>query len=240
MEENNSLGLKNSKEKIIIVGTSVTAKHVYDFVTSYDLYEVEAFAVDSKYKESDMYEGLPVYPLEDLDKYIDKSKIKLFIAILWNRLNADRRDIYLRLKGQGYSFVNIISPKASVRGTIQGDNCWIHDFVVIQKGAVIRNNTAIMAMALVGADVIMGDHCFMGAKSVVAGGSTVGEQCFIGINCTIFDDTSVGNKCILGACTVVKRNVPDCSLIKTASDLLVEQYRPEEIENKLLFRKNIR
>lgn len=227
-------------EKIVIVGTSTNAKHVYEFIRMYDLFEIVAFAVDEKYMQGTDYLSLPVLPLEHLDEYIDKSSVKLFVALLWNRLNADRRDIYLRLKNQGYQFANLISPTARIRGELRGDNCWIHDYVVIQNDAVIGNNIAIMAMALVGDHVVLGDHCFLGAKSTVAGGSIVGTQCFIGINCTIFDDTHVGNKCILGACTAIKRNVPDYSLIKTSSEIAILQYNENEIESKLLFRKNKR
>ena len=153
---------------------------------------------------------------------------------------ADRRDLYLRLKARGFKFANIISPKASIRGTVSGDNCWIHDFVVIQNDTTIGNNVAIMAQSLIGDNAVIEDHCFLGAKSTVGGGSVIGEQTFVGINCTVFDDTKVGKKCILGACTSVKRNVLDYSLYKTSSEIVIKQYGEDVIESKLMFSKNVR
>ena len=227
-------------EKLIIVGTGTNAIHVYELVKQYELYEVIGFAVNRDYIENDTFCDLPVYALEDLDKVINKSYVKLFIALLWNRLNRDRKKLFESLREQGYQFANIISPFARIRGTIKGTNVWVHDFVVIQNNAVIGDDVAIMSMALVGASSKIGDHCFLGAKSTVGGGSSVGEQTFIGINSTVFDGTVVGKKCILGACTAVKRNVPDFSLYKTSSDITIKQYGEDEIEEKLLFRKNVR
>lgn len=228
------------KEKLIIIGTSTNAKHVYEFVKDYDLYDIKGFAVNKKYLTNTEFMGLPVYAIEELDKVADKSKVKLFVALLWNRLNADRKKLYLELKEQGYSFANLISPKASIRGKLSGDNCWIHDFVTIQNDSCIGNNVAMMAYSLVGTGSTIGDHCFMGAKSTVAGGCSIGEQTFIGLSATVFDATTVGKKCILGACTAVKRNVPDYSLYKTSSDMVIKEYDENTIEEKLMFSKNKR
>ncbi len=227
-------------EKLIIIGTSTNARHVFEFVTGYNLFDVVGFAVDEQYRTEDTFYDKPVYAIETLADQIDKDEVKIFIALLWNCLNAERRDLYFRLKEQGYQFANIVSPKAVVRGKIKGDNCWIHDFVVIQNGAEIGNNVAIMAFSLVGARSKIEDHCFLGAKSTVGGNSIIGIQSFVGINCTVFDDTQVGKKCILGACTDIKRNIPDYSCVKTSITYEIKQYDSDTIEEKLVFAKNVR
>lgn len=227
-------------ERLVIVGISTNAQHVYRFVTEYNLYEVIGFAVDSEYRTIGTFYEKPIFDLENLENEIDKDEVKVFIALLWNRLNADRRSLYMRLKAQGYRFANIISPKAVIRGNMIGDNCWIHDFVVIQNDAVVGDDVAIMAFSLVGANSVIGNHCFLGAKSTVGGGSCIGDQSFVGMNCTVFDDTKIGMKCILGACTSVKRNMPDYALIKAACDFEIKQYDARTIEDKLQFSKNVR
>lgn len=229
------------KKKLLIIGTGITAKHVYDFVSDYQLYQVVGFAVDGKYKKTDYFCNLPVYEIEETDRNFQKDEIEVFIAVLWNRLNAERRDLYYRFKEKGYTMANIISPTAVIRGKIAGDNCWIHDYVVIQSDAVIHSDCLLMAYVLVGANAILGAHCFLGTKSTVAGGSTVGEQCFIGINCTVFDDTKIGEKCILGACSIVKRNVESYSIVKTKIDFVTQIQLDEQcIEEKLQHKQNVR
>lgn len=228
------------KKKLIIIGTGTNGVHVYNMIKYYDLFDVVGFAVDRKYKTQDEFFGLPVYDVENLDQYIDKSTTFVFVALLWNKLNADRRALYERLKAQGYKFANVISPKAVINSPIEADNCWINDFAVIQNDVVINNDVVIREFALVGTGSVIGSHCFLGVKSTIGGSSNIGEQSFVGINCTVFDNTSIGKKCILGACTAVKRNMPDYSLYKTSSDFVIKQYDEASIENKLLYKKNVR
>ena len=136
---------------------------------------------------------------------------------------------------------NLISPLAVLRSPLRGDNCWIHDFVVIQNNSEIQADVAIMSGSLIGADTRVETHCFFGAQSVLGGGSTVGERSFIGIKATVFDDTIIGKKCIIGACAAVKRNMPDFSKWATSSDnIVIKQYTESEIEEKLMFSKNKR
>lgn len=228
-------------ENLVIVGLSKTAKHVFEFVQMHKLYKVIGFTVNSQYMDKEEFCGLPVYPLETLKNDLQNINYKLFIAVLWNNLNRDRKKLYEYCKSEGYDLANLISPTAIIRGNILGDNCWVHDFVVIQNDANIGSDVAIMAYTLIGANTHVGSHCFFGARSLLGGGSTIGEQSFVGLSATIFDDTKIGNKCIVGACTAVKRNMPDFSKYVTASDnIVIKQYSEDEIESKLMFRKNKR
>lgn len=228
-------------DKIVIIGTSVAANNICKFIEKYHLFEVIGFAVNREYKTEKIYLGKPVYELEKLDTIIDKTRDFIFVAIQWNRLNADRRNVYEKLKSDGYRFANLVSPLASVNGILTGDNCWITDFVCIDTDAQIGNNVFVKVGAWVGDHTWVGDHCFIGAKSTVGGGVKVGEQSFIGLGAIVFDDTTVGRKCIVGAATALKRNLPDFCVYKTGSDNYVVKCYPEnEIENKLLFKKNIR
>ncbi len=227
-------------EKLIIIGLSSTAKHAFEFIKMYGLYDVVGFAVNEKYKSCDTYCELPVYSLEHLKDEVD-GDFSIFIALLWNHLNRDRRNLYEYCKAAGYKMVNLISPHAVIRGELAGDNCWVHDFVVIQNNTRIESNVAIMAYTLIGDSCHVAPHCFFGARSLLGGGSSIGEQSFVGLNATIFDDTTIGKKCIIGACTAVKRNMPDFSKYATSSDnIIIKQYAEEDIENKLVFSANKR
>lgn len=228
-------------DNIVIIGTSVAANNIFKFIEKYKLYNVLGFAVNKEYKSENSYIGKPVYCIEELEEVMDKSVDYLFVAIQWNRLNADRRKVYEQLKRKGYKFANLVSPLASVNGTLTGDNCWITDFVCIDTDAVIGNDVFVKVGAWVGDHALVGDHCFIGAKSTVGGGVMIGEQSFIGLGAIVFDDTIVGKKCIVGAATALKRNLPDFSVYKTCSDnFVIKNYSDAEIEQKLLFRKNVR
>lgn len=227
--------------RIVIVGVSSTANMVYNFITRYTLYDVVGFAVNESYKDVDVFCGLPVFSLETLESIINKETDYLFVAIQWNNLNADRRRVFEGLKQYGYKFANLISPNAIVNGQIKGENCWVCDQVVIDSGAILRDNTFVKTGAYIADNVHVGPHCFIGARSLIAGGVKVGEQTFVGLSATIFDDVVIGDKCIVGATTAVKRNLDNYSVIKTSiANYEIRNYTEEVIESKLQFKKNVR
>lgn len=59
-------------------------------------------------------------------------------------------------------------------------------------------------------------------------GIRIGDNVFIGARVSILPNTTIGNNCIIGACSVVKGNIPDnsivignpCKVIKTIDELL--------------------
>lgn len=228
-------------DRIVIIGTGVAANNICKFIEKYNLYDVIGFAINREYKTKESFLGKPVFEIESLDQIVDKSKDYIFVAIQWNRLNADRRKVYEQLKSEGYMFANLISPLASINGQLIGDNCWITDFVCIDTDAVIGNNVFVKVGAWVGDHANISDHCFIAAKSTVGGGVKVGEQSFIGLGAVVFDDTTVGRKCIVGAATALKRNLPNYCVYKTSNDnSVIKEYPTDEIEQKLVFKKNVR
>jgi sugar O-acyltransferase (sialic acid O-acetyltransferase NeuD family) len=227
-------------KNLVIVGTSETAERIYFFCKYYKLYNVKGFAVDEKYKTQDEFLNLPVWSIENLEKHIDKKHCYIFVALFWNHLNGDRKRLFERLSSDGYQFANIISPKASIRGTI-GVNCWIMDYAVVQEGAKIEDNVIMADFSFVGNMTVIEKHCFLGAKSTTMGGCKIGYQTFIGTNAAIFDSTEIGNRCLIGACTIIKRNIPQFSVVKIdTSNNIVKQYPEDIIESKWVAKHNVR
>lgn len=226
---------------LYIFGISTTARSIWKFVGDYNLFNIKGFVVDAAYKTCDTYCGLPVFELENLPESFDKDKDLLFIAMEWDRLNAVRKNIYLRLKKEGFRFANIISPHALLHSDIEGENCWICDKVVIENDVIIHDNVFVKTGATIAHFSEVGAHAFIGANSFTAGNCKIGEQTYLGICSTIFNSVKVGSKCLVGACVYVKRNLADNSVIKTKNDeFVITQFNEEEIESKLLASIKIR
>lgn len=222
-------------DNLLIVGISTTARSIYKFVTDYNLYHILGFVVDKQYKKKESYCGLPVYDFESLPDGFDKKNDFLFIAMEWNRLNADRRDLYNRLTGESFKLANVISPSAIIHGEITGDNCWICDYVVIENDVIVKDDVFVKTKATIAHLSVIESHCFIGANSFLAGGVNVGEQSYIGVSSTIFDSVNIGRKCLIGGGVVVKRHVPDFTVVKTRNDNnVVKEYTEDTIEEKLL------
>ena len=65
------------KDKIVIVGMGKVSVEVRRFIEHYDLFDCIGYSVHKAYMNGTEHMGLPVYPLEELDKYIDKEKVEI-------------------------------------------------------------------------------------------------------------------------------------------------------------------
>lgn len=228
-------------KKLIIVGTGLSAKQVYDFVNFHKLYEIVGFAVNEKYKNTDKFCELPVYTLETIREELNIFNIDFFISLGWNYLNSQKRALYEKLKKSGFCFTNLISPHAVIKGIIDGENIWVNDYSVIQSDAIIKSNATLREGVIIGNGTIIKEHCFIGIHAVIGGNSIIGTQTFIGMRGTVFDGTKVGEKCLIGACAVVKRHLPSYCACKTSSnDMVIKQYDSDTIENKLIAGHGVR
>lgn len=223
-----------NSNKLCIIGANETAERILLFCEKYNLFNVIGFAVDKAYIKSKYFHNRPVWPIEELEQHIDKNNCYIYIALFWNHLNGDRRRLYERMEKAQWSFANIISPLASIRGKGNiGTNCWIMDYVVIQEGVQIGNNVIVADFVFIGNGAQIANHCFLAARSSVMGSANIGEQTFIGIGATIFDVVKVGRKCLVGACTIQKYDLPDFSVVKVNTiNNSIKQYAEDEIESK--------
>lgn len=227
-------------DKIVIVGVGETSQDIRFFIERYQLFEIAGYAANKKYISSTQQDGLPVYALEELEQHIDKRKIGLFVAISqFQHLNREKRRVYTELKERGFSFPNLISPKASVLTDEIGDGNWICDFAYLDFHTQIGSNCVLRNYAYVGHYARIGSHNFLGAKSLVGGASIIKDQCFVGINATIFNNIHVGSKCLIGGGAVVKKSMPDFSRCRIISNTMeYTQFNETEIEGKFFPKKN--
>lgn len=224
------------KKQIVIVGLGKISQEVKFFIDEYELFEVIGYSVNKEYMTANIHnDGLPIYPLEELDKYIDKENVYTFVAASqFNYLHSVKRDLYLYLKEHKYKVANLISPKADIHIENIGDGNWINDYAYIHHDAQIGSNNVFRPYSYLAHYSKVGDHNFIGVRSTIGGSSTIGNQCFIGLSATIINSVKIGDKCIIGAGTLIKKNVADYCLVKLSdATVKVTQYTSTTIENKL-------
>lgn len=125
-----------------------------------------------------------------------------------NRLFTDRYYKYLKRMGVNFTGIpNYISSKAYIDG--QGLK-----LITIGKDVVISRNVTLLthdyspetALHAIGKGTV--DRRLHINKSIIIGNNT-----FIGANSTLLPGTTIGDNCIIGACSVIKGNVPNNSVI---------------------------
>lgn len=82
--------------KVVIYGNGKIAKVVYQFVKK--KFEVVAFTVERKYKNSDAIEGVPLIEFEDIQNQCDPKEHKMLIAVGYVQMNNIRERKYQEAK----------------------------------------------------------------------------------------------------------------------------------------------
>lgn len=223
-------------EKLIIVGIGDLAKDVSFFVNRYKLFQIVGYSVNKQYLTNEQFMDCPVYPLENLEAYVDKNEVKIFVAISWfNYLNRDRKNAFLYLKDKGFSFANLISPKADVLTDDIGEGNWICDYAYLDFSSKIGSNCILRNHTYLAHYASLGDHVAVIAKASIGGGAVVKNQSYIGMCAVVFNNVVVGEKCLVGGATIVKRSLPNYSRIKLSdSTMEITQFSESEIEYKLM------
>lgn len=202
-----------NKEKLIIVGIGSLTPMVVNFIKRYDLYEIIAFSVDKKFIIND-YEGLPVYPLESIEDFVNKDDVKLFISISWyNSLNKFKKEKYDYLSKKGFHFANLISPAAQIDTDQIGEGNWFCDFSHVGFGVSIGNNNVFGTMSLIGHHSTIGNHNTIIGRGTIAGDVIIGDRNYFGLSSIVFNKICIGNCCIIGGGSVVNRNLKDYTLV---------------------------
>lgn len=220
-------------EQLVIFGAGSQTPEVVDFVNRYHLYEIVGFSVDESHMAGRTeYMGLPLYPMERLEEYIDKNKVKLFVAISWyNYMNRYKRQKYEQLEQRGFQFANLISPHAIICSEDIGQGNWFKDRAYVAYGVHIGNNNVLSSM--IGHYTKIGNHNVFTGNSNIAGHVTIGDQNFFGLSSTVFNRTTIGNKNIIGGGVVLKNDLGSgciCScpdpVVKKVGEKCIEAFLP--------------
>ena len=188
------------KTPLVIFGSGDIAQLAHFYFSTDSEYEIVAFAVDSAYRTTSTFCGLPVIAFEEIAEHYSPDKHELFIALSYSKLNTARKEKYLAAKAMNYRLASFVSSRATVLndGRI-GENCFILEDNTIQPFVTIGNNVTLWSGNHIGHHSTIKDHCFIASHVVVSGGVEIGEQCFIGVNATLRDHIKIGEKCVIGA-----------------------------------------
>jgi len=206
-----------SYKRLIIVGAGQTAEQIYYLAKEQRAFDTIVFAVDAQYRDQDTLCGTQVLDLNAVLRAQDKMNDAFFVAMSWNRLNHYRTVMYYRIKEHNLHLASIVANKAAIYANAEmGDNVWVSEHSIVGCLAKLENNVYIQPGASVLHNAIIRDHCFIGASSVIGGNSKIGPGSFVGLGAVVHNDVTIGRKCIIGAGAIVRRDLPDYSIVYAA------------------------
>jgi sugar O-acyltransferase (sialic acid O-acetyltransferase NeuD family) len=196
-------------KKIVIIGNSMAAELLYEYLRRDIRYNIAAFSVDAQYmKEATLFE-CPVVDLANLVTDYPPDEYSVLVAIGYGDLNRNRERIFSRLKFMGYKIETYIHPDARVYSPQIGEGAVIMPNAFIDVYAQIGENTVIWGNCSVSHHAIVSPNCWLATGSVVSAGVKLGANSFVGVNSTIVNNITVGSHNIIGANALVVKNTPN-------------------------------
>jgi sugar O-acyltransferase (sialic acid O-acetyltransferase NeuD family) len=118
-----------------------------------------------------------------------------------------RRDVFVRLRSEGWEFVTVIHPRAVVSDWARLEaGAQIMAGAVVQAGAVVGENSIVNTAAVVDHDCVIEAHCHIAPGATLSGGVHVGEMSHVGAGATIIEGRRLGAGTLVGAGAVVVRD----------------------------------
>ena len=175
---------------------------------------------------------------------IDSIKVKQqnqnFVVGIGNDFGFERYQIINKLKKQNYSIKSFHHESCFIdKSSYVSDSAILMPRVTIMPLSRISSGCIINTSATIDHEVIIGKGSHIMGSTYIAGRVNIGKWSTIGANSTIFPDINIGKNCFIGAGSIVRKNVPDNSVVigQPAKFLRKNRELPEIID--ILKRNNL-
>ncbi len=195
------------KQKLIIIGDGETAQLACEYFTHDSELTVAGFAVEERYRKTEGLCGLPVVPLESVEKRFAPEDYAAFVAISYTQLNRVRTRLFEHMQSRGYALASYVSSRAFVWRTASiGKNCFVLENNVVQHGVRIEDNVFLWSGNHIGHQTVIRRNTYIASHVVISGFCEIGASCFVGVNAAFNDKIKVGEDGIIGSGAVVVRD----------------------------------
>ena len=201
------------KKEIVLVGGGGHCKSVIDVIEEEGSFAI-AGIVDVKEKLGQQVLNYEISWTDDQFAELTK-RYENFLVTVGQLQNPEARILlYNKIKKHGGRLPVIVSPNAHVSRhvTIEEGTVVMH-FATINAEARVGRNTILNTGCLLEHDVKVGDHCHISTKAVINGGTSISDRVFVGSSAVLAHMISVGNDCIISSGSVVRKNIPNKSLV---------------------------
>ena len=85
--------------KLVLFGAGDIARLAHFYFSTDSDHDVVAFTVDSAYRATEQFQGLPLVAVEELTERFPPSMVKMFVALSYAKMNRIRAEKYAQMKG---------------------------------------------------------------------------------------------------------------------------------------------
>ncbi len=219
----------NKCNKILILTGGSGAVLAIDTISTKNNQEAVGILDDTPKLVGKTIVGIPIWgPIEEVFQLHKKNIFDGAIIPLGSNL-LQKKKMFCKLKNSGIPFANVIHSSAIIsnnvkmgEGNIILPNCHIGPF------ATIGDNNYFAASVNIDHDNIIGSHCRFGPGVMLSGNITVSDQVQFGTGVFIEPGLTIGEKSILESGTIITKNVPPNSIVKSAASITTQQRHKSE------------
>ena len=223
--------MSERRRKLVIVGDSAFAEIAREYFDHDSDHEVVAFAVEEAFIKRESLLGLPVVPLEAMEKLFDPASHDAHVAVVYTQLNRLRARLCETVKAKGYRLASYVSSRAFVWRNVElGEHCFVFEDNTIQPFVRLGRNVVLWSGNHIGHHSVVRDNCFVSSHVVISGFCDIGESCFLGVNATIANNVTVGRDNWVGPSATLMANTEPALLFKS------EPAEPARVSAKRFFK----
>lgn len=201
-------------KKIIIFGDNPIAQMLYEDMLRHSskAFDVVAFTVDEGFLKADTFCGKPLVSFREIKNLFPPDEYAIISTVDAPSKMRNRLEVFARIKAEGYSTPNYISPLADVSDSIiMSENNLIMAFACVGSGGRMGDANFIRQNTYLGHNFVIGNGNTISAGCTIAGCCTFGDSSYIGIGATLIDHLRVANDTLIGAGAVVIRDTEPCT-----------------------------
>lgn len=185
-------------DRVIIVGGGGHAKMCIDVIRQQQVLQI-AGILDDGIEEGEEILGVAVLgPLTRLEELREQG-----IAFAINGIGAVtnhpfRSEVFERIKNAGFALPNIVHPNATVEpSAMLGEGNQIMAGAIVGSAVEIGDNCIINSGSVVSHDSVLGSNVHVAPGALLAGGVTVGDDTLIGMGATVFLGVNIGARVVV-------------------------------------------
>jgi sugar O-acyltransferase (sialic acid O-acetyltransferase NeuD family) len=209
--------------EIIIFGSTQFSVMIAEMIKSEKKHNLLGFTVDEAFYDKTILNGLPVYPFQELSKYVNPSEVSIINTIGYTKMCTLRETIQDRILQSGYSTCGWISEKSVILSKDINTQNLILPEAYIGVNVKIGNHNIIYSNSILTHDIEIGNFNFVAAGVVLGGNIKIRNNCFFGLNSTVKNDVSIGNRVLVGASSYVDIDLTDNKVIVPQKSIVIDK-----------------
>ena len=193
------------RKKVLIFGTSMFSAEMAE-IFACEGEDVVGFVVDAEYKRNEIFQNLPVFTFEGIERSVDIKTTEFALTLGYSEMNNHREAKFNNCKSNGFRLFTFISSQAQVftkqigEGSLILPGTYIGPYSKIGVGTVVRPGTVLAHHDLIGDFNWIADGCTFG------GGVKMGNKCFVGLGSTVRNEVTLADYTLVGAHTYIGKN----------------------------------